>query len=720
MKCSNCSTLVQNNNSGYFVSNHLTPFNNIFSYNPLGNPHFNTQHDGALTPDAFAFLVTEVTNHLNNSNSPSNNYLTSTLSATYNFGTVYHNTLESVTINSGGKLQANGNYATYYGTGPTPAGNSSPYFLFVSPCSTSVVTINSGGILEVGDASSSNHKANLLFADQSKLVIQNGGELKVNAGSKLVVKPGAILEFQSGAVINLVDATSVLEIQGELILGNDADFTITGSGYIKFNLPSNVTAQSIPITAQNNNCTFVLSTNSQTNKVMEVSKGWVTPSSNLALFKIYKGTVELGTDAYLNLGCKTELNNTTLTSTGANGYIHNGVKLGNQSVNDITIRYCNFFKAKTGIWWGSTGSGTLGILGTQFDGCDKGLHTVGNGVDLQNVRFENCYSAGWMAESMGSLSDFKGYVQYCDNGIVYSGSSGADLFIDGSQFNSNIFGIIADGDFTISSKCSKYEANTSAFILSDGLTLNLSTAQTVTRIGTGLSSNQDVGGNNKFINTGSEVVYATDMDDILLDAGYNSFTYIGTPGNILFGSLANSFYSNSNNHLDVTDNYWSLYAWVGSPNPTLTLINYPVGSNIELEYSANNNDIAFDYSPQLTSSPSNCSPWTGEIEEGGGEPEGLRQGGETGVKNAANLANHFSVYPNPANNILNLCVSEKNHPDYKLKLIDISGRLIEPPIISQNGSGFGFDISGLVPGLYQCIVEQNGEMVYKNKLVIMR
>ncbi len=444
---------------------------------------------------------------------------------TYNYGGNTTDRIHNVTIGSGEAIKINQDEAVglSVSTAPHPVQGStfSVYTYGVNCFGSTYINVQSGGELIIGDEQVSN-KGNLFVTNGSVLSVSTGGTLRIENNSKVVIEPGAYLNIDGNPTIELTGPNSVLEIQGTLNLAANSDFTITGDGFIRFTLPDNVTAQSIPITAQNNNCTFVLSTNSQTNKVMEVGKGWVTPSSNLALFKIYKGTVELGTDAYLNLGCKTELNNTTITSTGANGYIHNGVKLGNQNVNDITIRYCNFFKAKTGIWWGSTGSGTLTILGTQFDGCDKGLHTVGNGVDLQNVRFENCYSAGWMAESMGSLSDFKGYVQYCDNGIVYSGSSGADLFIDGSQFNSNTFGIIADGDFTISSKCSKYEANTSAFILSDGLTLNLSTAQTVTRIGTGLSSNQDVGGNNKFINTGSEVVYATDMDDILLDAGYNS------------------------------------------------------------------------------------------------------------------------------------------------------------------------------------------------------
>jgi hypothetical protein len=90
------------------------------------------------------------------------------------------------------------------------------------------------------------------------------------------------------------------------------------------------------------------------------------------------------------------------------------------------------------------------------------------------------------------------------------------------------------------------------------------------------------------------------------------------------------------------------------------------------------------------------------------------------VKPVADLINRFSVYPNPANSILNLRISEKNHPEYQLKLIDISGRVMQPLVISQIGSGFSYDISGLAPGLYQCIIKENGIMVYKNKLVIIR
>jgi hypothetical protein len=718
LKCPQCTTLVQNHTPNYYLDNFLTPFDNIFFYGEEGN----YGHADNIERHASWFILDELLDHLNVTGPPtSDTYLKSPLSTTYNFGTLAHNVIVgSLTINSGGKLQINGNYSTYYGSGPTPAGGSAQYSVYSAPCSTNVISIQGGGTIEVGDQYSSSHKGNLVISDQSTLELENDGELIVRAGSRVVIKPGGKLNFKEGAIINLASTTSVLEIQGELVLGNNANFTITGSGYIKFSLPDGTTAQSIPITASNSNCTFVLSTNNQTNKVMEVTKGWVTPSSNLALFKIYKGTVELGTDAYLNLGCKTEINNTTITSNVGSGYVHKGVKLGNQSVSDITIRYSNFFNAKTALWWGSSGSGTLTILGTQFQNCDKALHTVGNGVDIKNVRFIECNTAAWLAESMTGLSDFSGYVEDCANGLVYSGTTGADLFITTTQFNTNTFSVIADGDITITSKCSKYEGNVSDFVLSDGCTLNLSTTQTVTRIGSGLPSNQDVGGNNKFINSSSEVVYATDIYDILLDEGYNSFTYSGTPGTILFGSLSNSFYSNSNNHLDVTDNYWSLYAWVGTPNPSLTLIHYPTSSNIELEYSANNNDIAFDYSPELVSAPTSCNAWNGIIAEEEGDPEGVRQGDGTGVKPVADLVNRLSIYPNPANNRLNLRTSEKNHPEYQLKLIDISGRIIQPVVISQNGSGTAYDISGLAPGLYQCIIEENGIMVYKNKLVIIR
>ncbi|MBX7206362.1 MAG: T9SS type A sorting domain-containing protein [Bacteroidia bacterium] len=642
---------------------------------------------------------------------------------TFNYGGNTTDRIQDVTIGSGEAITINRDepVGLSLSTHPHPvSGSTFSVYTYGANCFGSTgIDVQNGGELIVGDEQAGN-KGNLFITQGSVLSVSTGGTLRVENNSKVVIERGAYLNIDGNPTIELTGSNSVLEIQGTLNLAANSDFTIIGNGYIRFSLPDNVVAQSIPITTGNSNCTFVLSTNNQTNKVMEVAKGWVTPSSNLALFKIYKGTVELGTDAYLNLECKTEINNTTITSNAGSGYVHKGIKLGNQSVSDITIRYSNFFNAKTALWWGSTGSGTLTILGTQFQNCDKALHTVGNGVDIKNVRFIECNTAAWLAESMTGLSDFSGYVEDCDNGLVYSGSTGADLFITTSQFNTNIFSVIADGDITITSKCSKYEGNISDFILSDGCTLNLSTAQTVTRIGSGLPSNQDAGGNNKFINSSSEVVYATDIYDILLDEGYNSFTYSGTPGTILFGSLSNSFYSNSSNHLNVTDNYWSFYAWVGTPNPSLTLIHYPTSSNIELEYSANNNDIAFDYSPELVSAPTSCNAWNGIIPEEEGDPEGVRNGDGTGVKPITDLKNRFAVYPNPAFNKLNLTAIDGSFSG-ALSLIDMTGRIIPLQLISQpHENKFVYDLSSLSAGIYQVFILQDGLVVYKSKLSVLK
>lgn len=529
--------------------------------------------------------------------------------------------------------------------------------------------------------------------------------------------------FEHGAIINLVGANSILEIQGELNISSGATFEYTGDGFIRFSLPQGTPAQAINITGSG---AFDIGAASMSDKIMEVTKGYVNVAGSLTQFKLFKGTVELGTDAYLDIHSETDLQQINFKSLNSTiGHIHKGVKLNNQPAADITLKHCEFRNAKTGLLRNTITSDALYMLGCKFFDCNKGVHTINGGADFKAVRFENCSTVAWQAENMTELSDFTGWVQDCGAGLQFEAdNTDADLYVYSTLFKNTTFAIDVIGDITTTVKCSKFEENYSNISVTDGI-LNLSTGQSVTRIGSPTGSQQGnstgFGGDNAFINTISEdISISSGAEDVYLDEGHNSFTYTSNPAFVITGALNNSYYSSNN--FNVTDNYWSMYDMIGFPHPVSTLVNYPAPASISVTY--NTNSVAVSHLPTLSTVPSNCSHWNGEddIEEGGGQGKRANDANNTnnttGVKGIIKANPIFRLYPNPANDILYL--KSNTTEGTTVKLIDMLGREIFLEASTTSGNSTIFNTSQLSTGVYQVIIESNGNIVHKNKLVIAR
>ncbi|MBX7206450.1 MAG: T9SS type A sorting domain-containing protein [Bacteroidia bacterium] len=705
-------------NEASIIANNYTPFNSYRttygnqSYSPgyaVNEGHmFLNLHNGNI--------IQQVMIPNDNLNQPANIYNTQT----YNFGKNTSDRIRSVNVKSGGLLKINVNTATGLSsgtTGPNPDDNTT-FKVYTNGfnCAPNGVHIIAEGGSEViiGDPTS-DRIGELYITKNSSIELMSNCSLTIYKTSRLIIEKDAELIIHPNTYIRLIDDESNIEIAGTIILEAGADFTFTDNGYIKFDFIGQ-TSENIISNGSGTSVTF--QGNSKLNdKVVEVVGGSVYPDPFIDLFTIKDGYVEMNTNTGFKIGSPIHLENTIFKkqASASGTYVHNGIILNGQSSNtDIFIKNCDFLNANCGVKKEAAASATtLTIENSVFKNCIKGLWTIENGVDLKFVRFENCSLAGWKAEDMSHLSDFKGFVINCGIGIDYEGSSSANLFVSQTQFKNNSFSVQSLGNFTATFKCNKFEDNYGNFEIGSGCTLNLSCSTSVTRIGS-TGGTTGYGGDNKFINTLSEEVNTTGAYDLLVKDGYNTFSYTSNPGVIFTGSLTNSYYNT--NAFDASNNYWSMYDMIGTPHPVSTLVHYPIASSIQLVYNSSN--LSFGYSPALNSIPDNCvlQYWDGEpVEE---DPEGIRENTTGMAKNIQPKI--FLLYPNPANNILNLRVSEKNHPEYQIKLIDISGRVIQPLAISQNGSGSAYDISGLAPGLYQCIIEENGIMVYKNKLVILR
>lgn len=182
------------------------------------------------------------------------------LGTTYNYGNAYKNIVHSLDINSGGLLQINGNYNTDYGDG-SPAVAGSTFTVYTSACNNSIITINSGGILEIGDDNDpvDNNKGILEVLDGSAIYVNTGGILKIRRNSQLNLRSGAILYLEPGGVIEIeeggflaMDDGSQLKLNGgvldlkdsnaqlklfsggEIIVAAGVDFTLDSEGFFEY------------------------------------------------------------------------------------------------------------------------------------------------------------------------------------------------------------------------------------------------------------------------------------------------------------------------------------------------------------------------------------------------------------------------------------------------------------------------------------------------------
>ncbi|MEA3448732.1 MAG: cellulase family glycosylhydrolase, partial [Bacteroidota bacterium] len=115
--------------------------------------------------------------------------------------------------------------------------------------------------------------------DGGNLEIKNNGAIEMF--DYLKINEGATLVYYEGSSINLYNSESYVEITGDLYIENNATFTFTGDGYIKFSNPGGDATNNIFC---GTNSSFVLQGSGQNDKIMEVQQStvkikWCSPAN---------------------------------------------------------------------------------------------------------------------------------------------------------------------------------------------------------------------------------------------------------------------------------------------------------------------------------------------------------------------------------------------------------------------------------------------------------
>jgi hypothetical protein len=412
------------------------------------------------------------------------------------------NTLLNVTIGNLGNLYINGDLPLANGGTVTDyPDNNSTFNVFTSGCSANI-EVQSGGKIVVG-ASSPNNIGILSIEKGSTLTLKANSRLVINNNSKIIIKSGATIVYEAGAVIELVGDESILQIEGQLEIKNNAIFSFTGNGHFAF-------ATSTPVIMGNNSKVSLVGNNIN-DKVLDVISGNVYfpyESSNLHQFEASNCAIYTsGVTAYLSVACDLAIDN-------VNFYGNEGIRTyGQYPVNILNSR----FYSSTGVkaYQNNADGAPLFINNCDFLGGSVGIDIYDKGFTIENSNF-TAYEKAIKVQNIifdsyinnVNIGIDLGYESY---GVVSEGVSYAPVILDNVTMNNVKYGVKVTNS-TVNIKCS--------YINSEYAAVNIST-NGIANFGT---QNGGIYGFNTFTRTeysGQPVFELSAADAIYLDEGKN-------------------------------------------------------------------------------------------------------------------------------------------------------------------------------------------------------
>lgn len=362
----------------------------------------------------------------------------------------------------------------------------------------------------------------------SMLELKENAQLMIRGKSSLVVQPSAEIRFGYGALsIDLQNAESCLELKGKVRIADNTTFATKGDGFIQ--IPQS-TMEWIP--GVSSSVRIIANNNQQ--KVLRISNSSMLKfPKELEKLTITKGKVTLDTLSVMDVACAVRLTLVTFTSSDSLLNNHRGLRLHNQG--GVMINSCTFENGYYGIH--SMGQSQpnrkpkrLYAVSSTFKSCKIGIRQHDAGFDLSGCNFYNnevgIYTSSLETDAQirNCFFDNRNGLSYA-TGIIQDGTGTSSVWIDGSTITNNggqgIFGM---GNMPVNIKCSMVDSNGSGVELYTDASLNM-------------SSQMDRQGNVSFTGNLQDVLLQQ-AQDIFLGEGYNYFhTSLGTPGNIISGSI---------------------------------------------------------------------------------------------------------------------------------------------------------------------------------------
>ncbi len=458
-------------------------------------------------------------------------------------------TMSDELIVNGGELLVNNNWS-----------NSFAQSNVLNVCNRKL-TIVDDGLFQVGDAVSSGI-AHAIIELGSELFLKNDnspGILRIQDNSRLTIEEGATLRIGPNTQIILDGPNAMLEIKGTLKLESGACFCPTGGsngqGFVRFNMPgiSNaVEARSRIYLGQDASIQF--SGTSASHKLVEITDHvlWLDDDAdNSKFFSIKNGMIEMGENAVLNLGIRSELDHTTIAPMSGVDDFHGVYLWGHRN----TINHVNIENSRNGLKsYNVVGGFPLLAKNLTLDGCENGLWIEGKGLVYNTGEIKNGNSAfGIQANGMDIPSFLQSIqVNNVDEGVSFTGNKTAALSVTGSTFQVTVNGLDYLAPGSLYSRCSNYYgSNTGTGMRVAAGTLEMSNAF-------GRS-----GGGNRFYNTTSQDAFNKSVvllaAPLYLHNGINDLKFNSGTGNFaLFGRTRDVTLSWSGSTINAAQNFWAL------------------------------------------------------------------------------------------------------------------------------------------------------------------
>ncbi len=506
----NISTINQDN-----PDKNITPFDAYFA--PTSNEN-HVHVSGTITSGQMKWVYDEIKNTQVVAQP-------NLVSANFNYGrkiTGYRtsNTLLSTNIGNLGNLYINGDLPLANGGTITDyPDNNSTFNVLTSGCSANI-EVQSGGKIIVG-ATNPNNIGVLSIEKGSVLILKSNSRLVIHNNSRIIIKPGATFIFEPGAVIELVGNESVLKIEGQLEIKNNAIFTFIGNGHLSFATNNNV------IMGSNSKVSLVGT--GITDKVLEVTSGVAYfpyasgnshefSASNCAILTTYPNSI-------LSVACDLNINNVSFSG-------NEGIRTyGQYPANILNSKFYSSNGIKA--FQNNADGAPLYINNCDFIGADIGVDIYDKGFTIENSRFsevthsikvQNIIFPSYISNV--NIDVVPGYESY---GIENEGVSYAPLIIDNVTINNVRYGVTVTNS-TANIKCT--------YINSEYASVNILT-NGVANFGT---QNGGIFGANIFTRTtptGQPVIKLTGADAIYLDEGKNEIKKDGLGSVYIDGDFMN-------------------------------------------------------------------------------------------------------------------------------------------------------------------------------------
>lgn len=427
----------------------------------------------------------------------------------------------------------NDNFQTPVNTWNAPQGILFPpaaSHLDVDICANATFDVGDNGIVELGDSIEEN-TAVVRVKSGSTFILggafgsgRGPGKLVINDNCRLVIEEGATLIFNRDSEIYLKGQESVLEINGNWIIENNATFTFTGSGHLETSLPANTGSGNVTMSP---NSHIAIDGKGKSEHLIWVVKNGtevVLPAlqPNM-IFSLEDGIVHLEAGATMRIkDAALRLEDLRIHSPNP-GQINGGIRCKGKLTSILRVNFEDGeygFKAN----FGAPFSSTSALIGQcNFINCLTGLSTKEGSVQVTNGNFLDNF-VGWEGENPDGLAGVTGCLFDGNQvGLKFTAPQTLPapvLFCQTTTMSRGDTSIALSGWIMLQAQCLNIDDHEIAVNLNNGASANLSTGNNCSFQSNGPTWLFDeaflpnlANGNNQYLSSSSQIFEGTVLNN---------------------------------------------------------------------------------------------------------------------------------------------------------------------------------------------------------------